>query len=162
MSRLDSFIRRMTAQRACLDWAAAAIAGVPGSVFELGLGNGRTYDHLRELLPDREIYVFEQVIKAHPDCIPPDDHLFLGDAARTMPEAVRRSGMRAALVHSDLGTGDDVFNADLARRMVPVIAEILAPGGIVVANIAMPHPGWTRLPEPEGVQRDRYFLYRGA
>ena len=54
MSRLDSFIRRLEAQRACLNRAAALISGIDGIVLELGLGNGRTYDHLRELFPDRE------------------------------------------------------------------------------------------------------------
>ena len=47
MSRLDSFIRRMKAQRACLDWAAQAISDLPGPVFELGLG--KASDHA--LLP---------------------------------------------------------------------------------------------------------------
>ena len=55
MSRLDAFIRRLQAQRTCLGLAADLVAGVPGPVLELGLGNGRTYDHLRELMPDREI-----------------------------------------------------------------------------------------------------------
>ena len=55
MSRLDSFIRRLEAQRACLNQAAALIVGLDGAVLELGLGNGRTYDHVRELFPDREI-----------------------------------------------------------------------------------------------------------
>ena len=50
----------MIAQRECLNWAAEAVAGVAGPVLELGLGNGRTYDHLRERLPEREIYVFER------------------------------------------------------------------------------------------------------
>jgi hypothetical protein len=54
MSRLDSFIRRLEAQRACLGYAAAQIRAIAGPVLELGLGNGRTYDHLRELLPERE------------------------------------------------------------------------------------------------------------
>ena len=58
MSRLDSFIRRLEAQRACLEYAAGQIRDLPGPVLELGLGNGRTYDHLRELLPEREIFVF--------------------------------------------------------------------------------------------------------
>ena len=49
MSRLDSFIRRMQAQRDCLNAAAGLIADVPGVVFDLGLGNGRTFDHLREV-----------------------------------------------------------------------------------------------------------------
>ena len=38
MSRLDSFIRRLEAQRACLNNAAQLIAGVPGNVLEFGLG----------------------------------------------------------------------------------------------------------------------------
>ena len=64
MSRLDSFIRRMQGQRDCLNRAAELIAGIPGPVLELGLGNGRTYDHLKEILPDREIFVFDRRIAA--------------------------------------------------------------------------------------------------
>ena len=51
MSRLDSVIRRLRAQQACLERAAALIRGLPGPVFEWGLGNGRTYDHLCQLCP---------------------------------------------------------------------------------------------------------------
>ena len=74
MSRLDSFIRRLKAQRACLTHAAQAIGNDEGTVLELGLGNGRTYDHLRECLPERDIFVFEREVRAHPDCIPDTDH----------------------------------------------------------------------------------------
>ena len=42
MSRLDSFIRRMSAQRDCLNHVADLLADVEGPVMELGLGNGRT------------------------------------------------------------------------------------------------------------------------
>jgi hypothetical protein len=70
MSRLDSFLRRMMAQRACLDRATELIKDVPGPVLKLGLGNGRTYDHLRRLMPRREIYVFEREMDAPPDCLP--------------------------------------------------------------------------------------------
>ncbi|MCH8923260.1 MAG: hypothetical protein IIA67_08960, partial [Planctomycetes bacterium] len=70
MSRLDINIRRLEAQRACLNLAAEMIRDLPGPVFELGLGNGRTYDHLRAALPEREIFVFEREVAAHPDCIP--------------------------------------------------------------------------------------------
>ena len=81
MSRLDSFIRRMLAQRACLNWAAEAVADIAGPVLELGLGNGRTYDHLRELMPEREIYVFERAIgsfdRAHDMSLPPEKFLIL-------------------------------------------------------------------------------------
>ena len=47
MSRLDSFIARMQAQRDCLNYLKPVIAAVPGPILEVGLGNGRTYDHLR-------------------------------------------------------------------------------------------------------------------
>ena len=90
MSRLDSFIRRLEAQRACLEYAAGQIRDLPGPVLELGLGNGRTYDHLRELLPEREIFVFERAVNAHPDCIPDPAHLILGDVRATLPQARAR------------------------------------------------------------------------
>ena len=51
MSRLDFMIDRLIAQRMLLADAARLIAGRPGCVFELGLGSGRTYDHLRNLFP---------------------------------------------------------------------------------------------------------------
>jgi hypothetical protein len=162
MSRLDSFIRRMQAQRACLDHAASLIRDLPGPVLELGLGNGRTYDHLRETLPDREIYVFDRRVKAHPDCIPPDDRLFLGEVADTLPEATVRLGATAALVHTDLGTGDAEANAVLADLVGPLIDAVLRPGGVVVANHALTVETWRPLPLPEGVKPGRYFLYEKA
>src|SRR3546814_12884208 len=92
MSRLDSAIRRLEAQRACLDLAMSMIAPVAGPAFELGLGNGRTYDHLRERIPERDIFVLERSVAAHPDCIPPDDRLFLGELRATLPAAIPRFG----------------------------------------------------------------------
>ena len=162
MSRLDSFIRRMTAQRTCLDWAAETIRGLPGPVLELGLGNGRTYDHLRERMPDRDIYVFDRRLKPHPDCVPPQDRFFLGEVTETLPAARARLGATAALVHTDLGTGDAAANAELARIVGPLIAAVLRPGGIVVANHELAVAGWSPLPEPAGVKPGRYYLYRSA
>ena len=52
MSRLDSMLRRLTAQRDGLNWAAAQIETLSGEVLDMGLGNGRTYDHLREVLQE--------------------------------------------------------------------------------------------------------------
>jgi hypothetical protein len=164
MSRLDSFIRRMQAQRACLDHAAATIRQRPGPVLELGLGNGRTYDHLREILPDRAIFVFDRRVKAHPDCIPPDDRLFLGEVTETLPRAADQLGPTAALVHTDLGTGDAAANAALAATVGPLIDALLRPGGVVVANHELAVDGWRALALPAGVKPGRYFLYekRGA
>ena len=100
MSRLDSFIARMQAQRDCLNFLKPAVAALPGPILEVGLGNGRTYDHLRDLFPGRDIYVFERTVAAHPDCIPPDDRLFLGEAREAIPHAARQLGAAAALIHS--------------------------------------------------------------
>ena len=162
MSRLDSFIRRMEAQRACLDWAAAAIVDLPGPVFELGLGNGRTYNHLRSRLPDREIYVFDRRVKSHPEDVPPDDRLFLGEVPETLPQAVARFGRTVAMIHNDLSTGVQADNQALVDTIGPHLAQLLRPGGVIIADYQLNVAGWTALPEPEGVKPGRYYLYRAA
>lgn len=162
MSRLDSFIRRMQAQRDCLNWVVGQLHDVPGPIFEIGLGNGRTYDHLRQLLPARDIYVFEREVRAHPDCVPPDDRLFLGDVHDSIPQATTRLKHKAALIHSDLGTGDRAANAVLGDWLGPALDTLLAPGGYVIANQPLSVARWTRLPEPDGVPKDRYFIYRAS
>jgi hypothetical protein len=160
MSRLDSFIRRLTAQRDCLALAARLIAGVPGPVLELGLGNGRTYDHLRTLLPDREIFVFDRRVAAHPDCIPDAAHLILGDVRETLPAALPRIGARAALAHCDIGTGVQADNDALAAFVGPVLAGLMAPGGIVVSDQRLAVAGWTPVELPAGVEPGRYHINR--
>lgn len=160
MSRLDSFIRRLEAQRACLDHVATAIAGIAGPVLEVGLGNGRTYDHLRSRLPGREIFVFDRQIDAHPDCVPDASHLFLGDLFDRLPDAIARLGRTATLIHSDIGTGDPARNARIAAALAPLYAQLLAPGGVVASDQEMPAVAWTEMPLPDGVPLGRYFLYR--
>jgi len=160
MSRLDSFIRRLEAQRACLGHAAEAIRGIDGIVLELGLGNGRTYDHLRSLFPDRDIYVCERQIAAHPDCVPPADRLILGDMRETLPAMRERFGRRVALAHLDAGTGDAAGNRALVTALAPDIVPLLCDGGILVSDQAIEAPELTPLPLPDGVAEDRYHLYR--
>src|SRR5260221_10812459 len=125
MSRLDSFIRRLEAQRACLDRAAALIGdvarGVPGPVLEFGLGNGRTFDHLRERLPGRDIFVFEREVAAHPDCVPAPDRLISGDLRQTLPAARARFAAAAALAHLDIATGDVAASRHLAADLAPLL-----------------------------------------
>jgi hypothetical protein len=127
-------------------------------VLELGLGNGRTYDHLREALPERDIFVFDRQVRAHPASIPPPDRLFLGELADTLPAAVLPAP--AVLVHSDIGSGDTALNADLARLIATHLPRLLAPQALVIADQEMPAEGWQRLPEPAGIAPGRYFLYR--
>jgi len=160
MSRLDSFIRRLEAQRSCLDKAAQAIETVPGAVFELGLGNGRTYDHLRQCLQEREIFVFEREVRAHPDCVPDDDHLILGDLKSTLPARQSQFSGGVALVHSDIGTGDAERNQRLAAWIATVIPKFLADGAWVVADQALNAPRLAPEALPEGIASGRYFVYR--
>ena len=162
MSRLDSFIRRLEAQRACLNEAAALIREVDGIVLELGLGNGRTYDHLRTLFPDREIYVCERRVAAHPDCVPPPDRLILGDLRETLPAARARFGGRVALAHLDVGTGDAAANRDLAASLTPALVPLLCRGAVLVSDPPIGSPQLEELPLPEGVAAGRYHLYRRA
>jgi hypothetical protein len=160
MSRLDSFIRRLEAQRACLEHVALRIRDVPGPVLEIGLGNGRTFDHLRGLLPGREIFVFEREVRAHPACIPDADHLLLGDIHTTLPASLVRLPEPAALAHSDLGTGDPEANAALAAWLAGMLPPLLAPGAWIVADQPMPIPLFEPQPPPAGIAQERYFLYR--
>ncbi|MGI9500713.1 MAG: class I SAM-dependent methyltransferase [Geminicoccaceae bacterium] len=160
MSRLDSFIRRLEAQRAGLDLAAHAINDLQGSVLELGLGNGRTYAHLRARLPEREIIVFERGVRAHPDCIPDSEYLMLGAIEETLPAFAESRAGQAALVHSDIGTGDAARNRKLAAWLAEALPPLLRPGAWVVADQALQETSLARQPLPADVAVDRYFLYR--
>ena len=162
MSRLDSAIRRLMAQRACLDLAVDLLAGVPGHVFELGLGNGRTYDHLRDRFPDREIFVFEKKLSAHPSCIPDDSHLFLGDVLERLPAVTARFRGAVALLHADIGSGVTEDNRRLAACISLLLPPLLAPGALVVTDQEMALPGATPIDLPDGVARGRYHVVRTA
>ena len=160
MSRLDSAIRRLQAQRACLDLAAELLDRVPGHVFELGLGNGRTYDHLRERFPSREIFVFEMKISAHPSCIPDDAHLFLGDVLDRLPAVTERFRGSVALVHADIGSGVAEDNRRLAARISALLPPFLAPDALVVTDQRMTLPAATPVDLPDGVAAGRYHVVR--
>jgi hypothetical protein len=160
VSRLDSFIRRLQAQRACLDLAADLVRDVDGEVLELGLGNGRTYHHLRQLLPDREIYVCERQVAAHPDCIPPAEFLLLGDMRETLPAARERLEGRVALAHLDPGTGDVEASRVLACELAPLVLPLLCPGAVLVSEPAVAAGVLAALPLPPCVAPGRYHLYQ--
>ena len=160
MSRLDSFIRRLKAQRACLDLAALLVRRLDGEILELGLGNGRTYDHLRQLFPDRRIYVCERRVAAHPDCIPPTELLLLGDMRDTLQCARKLLGDRIALAHFDPGTGDLAASRALAAELAPLIPPLLRPGGILVSEPALAAAELDPIALPQDLSPDRYHLYR--
>lgn len=160
MSRLDSFIRRLEAQRSCLAAAAAAIVDVPGPVLELGLGAGRSYDHLRELLPGRELYVFEREPTVGGALAPDPEHLVLGDFLETLPGALTRIGAPAALVHADIGSFSASSSRALAAAVAPLLDPLLRPGALVVGDQPMRAGRWAPVALPPGVAHERYHMYR--
>lgn len=160
MSRLDSVIRRLQAQRICLDWAAAQLKATPGVVFELGLGNGRTYDHLRALLPERDIYVFDIQVAAHPDCVPADNRLYLGDISQTLPKAAAEHAGRCLLVHSDIGSGVVAENRTIAALIGSALIPALAVGCLIISDQPLEIDGTEAVALPPGVAAERYFIRR--
>ncbi|SDW75765.1 S-adenosyl-L-methionine methyltransferase [Ruegeria halocynthiae] len=159
-SRLDLFIDRMVSQRACLDYAIARTAGQSGPVFELGLGNGRTYHHMVHHVQDRPVYVFERAVASHPDSTPPNDLVILGDVRETLPASVARFGASASLVHADLGGHNREKNDVFARLVSPLIEPLLAPGGLMVSSDRMYFDTLTELSLPDGAVEGRCFIYQ--
>jgi S-adenosyl-L-methionine methyltransferase len=160
VSRLDSFIRRLEAQRACIERAATLVRDLDGEVLELGLGNGRTYDHLRELFPDRNVYVCERSIAAHPACVPPPEFLLLGEMRDTLPAVRRWLEGRVALAHLDAASGDAAASRSLADELVPLIVPLLRYNGVLVSEPAIAADELHPLALPTSVNPGRYNLYR--
>lgn len=157
MSRLDSMLRRLSAQRDGLNWAADRIRDQPGDVLDLGLGNGRTYDHLREILPDRRIWVIDRMLQCHPSCTPPEADFLEGEAE---PMLARLAGQdqRIALAHYDLGFGIKEQDVAEAARLSPALAQVMAPGGLIISG--QPLVGFEQLTGPDSIAPDRYLFYR--
>ncbi|MEE8333892.1 MAG: class I SAM-dependent methyltransferase [Alphaproteobacteria bacterium] len=160
MSRLDRAIDRFAAQRAFLGRAAELVDAIPGPVLEIGLGKGRTFDHLRGLLPEREIFVFDHHVHAPADCVPDDDHLFLGDFRESLATAAARLSDRAVLAHADIGSEKPLRDAELAAALAPLIDALMAPDAIVVADRELAAARWTPIEAPEEPGRFPYFMYR--
>ena len=157
MSRLDSMLRRLTAQRDGLNWAASAIAEVKGDVLDHGLGNGRTYDHLRVVLLDRRVWVIDRVLQCHPSCVPPEENFLQGEA-EPMLARLSQDGHQLALAHYDLGFGVKEKDVAEAAKLSPALARVMAPGGIVISG--QPLVGLTEIDGPAGIPEGRYMFYR--
>lgn len=163
MSRLDKAIVRLSAQRALLDEAAAAARRLRpegGLALELGLGNGRTYHHLRERLPGWQVVAFDVRLTAHPASVPAEGDLILGDIARTGPDFARRHGAAAALVHADMGDGVVAHDTVLERWLPEVVASLAAPEAIVLCSTRLEHAALQAAPYPEAAPVYEYFVYR--
>ncbi|MFK0161376.1 class I SAM-dependent methyltransferase [Rhizobium sp. NPDC090279] len=157
MSRLDSFIRRLSAQRDILNIVAEEVKTLDGPVLELGLGNGRTFDHLRELFPDRRIIAFDRAVNAYGPSMPSADNLVLGEIMDTARAFV---GANASLAHADIGTGYEDKDAITLSWLPGIMAGVLASGGLAVSGLPLHHPDLKMLPLPSTVKEGRYFIYR--
>jgi S-adenosyl-L-methionine methyltransferase len=160
MSRLDSMIARLTAQRLCLNHAVELIGPMPGVVFEVGLGNGRTFSHLHEQMPDREIYVFDRAINAHPDCRPGPQYTFLGEIEETLPQALARFSGGIAFVHADVGDGTSDYGQHMAEVMNSSLPGHLPPGAVVACDQRLSLPAASLLTIPGLADSERYFFYQ--
>lgn len=160
MSRLDSMIRRLVAHRKVLDWARERLADAPGDILECGLGNGRTFDHLRQNFPDRSVLVVERDPSPHPDCWPEPDELLQGEATEVLND-LRESHRHFALINYDLGTGDADFSRSEAAALAPAMADLLRPGGLLVSVQPLPDlPVWQAIPPDVTGGGDRVQVYR--
>ena len=166
-SALERFAARLLAQRAYLADAARRIAAVPGPVFEIGLGKGRTFDHLRRLLPDRAIYCFDREHHAPAEESPPAERLVIGEIRTTLPALAARLGVKAALAHCDIGTRKPARDMEFARYLAATLPGVMAAGGIVLGDRPMESPRLEPLPapdyaHPDGIAAWPYYLYRVA
>ncbi|PCH66219.1 MAG: hypothetical protein COC12_13515 [Rhodobacteraceae bacterium] len=157
MSRLDSMLRRFAAQRDGLNWAAEQTADLAGDALDLGLGNGRTYDHMREVMPNRRIWVIDRVLQCHPSCTPPEADFLMGEAEPMLQKLVDNTA-RIIMVHYDFGFGIKEKDVAEAARLSPLIASIMLPGGMVVSG--QPLVGMQQIKGPDSIAPDRYLFYR--
>lgn len=157
MSRLESFLRRLSAQRDGLNWAAAQIKGLSGDALELGLGNGRSYDHMREVSGGRRIWVIDRALHCHPSCTPPAADFLEGDA-EAMLRRMAKVQTRLILAHYDFGIGAKDQDAKEAAHLSPLIKKLMLPGGVLLSS--QPLLGFTQVQGPAAIAPKRYMFYR--
>ncbi|MBR9864774.1 MAG: hypothetical protein GYB24_15150 [Rhodobacteraceae bacterium] len=157
MSRLDSMLRRFTAQRDGLNWAAKLVESHAGDGLDMGLGNGRTYDHMRETMPDRRIWVMDRVLQCHPSCVPPELDFLQGEAEEGLARLAEMDA-KIVLAHYDFGYGVKEEDVAEAARLSPLIAKVMVPGGMIVSG--QPLEGFDQVQGPEHIAPDRYYFYR--
>lgn len=139
VSYLDETIALVQTQIAVLDAATRSLEDRPGPAMDVGLGNGRTYSHLCEKMPDRKIFAFDTSLKAATASIPPADQLILGDIRETMAFALPRMKERAIFVHCDISTGDPTANLATEAWLSICLAPVTAVGAVAVSRLKL-HP----------------------
>ncbi|WP_223424816.1 class I SAM-dependent methyltransferase [Tateyamaria pelophila] len=157
MSRLESMRRRLTAQIDGINWAADQIKGIDGDVLEMGLGNGRTYDHLRQEIKGRRIWVIDRILECHPSCVPPEADFLQGEAEDIL-QRMAGEGKQMALAHYDFGFGVKELDVQEGAKLSPFIAAVMVSGGLVLSQ--QPLVGLEQISGPETIAPDRYLFFR--
>ena len=160
MSRLEDFANRFLTQLAALDRAVELIGPMEGIVVELGLGKGRSFDHLRQRLPRRRIYVFDRELSCEPELAPPSEFRVFGEITTTLPAFCRRYSGQAVLVHSDIGTRHRVKDMPLVEFVAEHLDHLLKRGAVVASDRPMESARWTRLPQLPEMEHFPYYMYR--
>lgn len=142
-------------QRASLERASALITQLPGPALQIGWGDGVAYDHLHEILRRRELFVFDRTIAAPAEAPPAAEQRILGDPAETLPQAWERWRREAALAYLNFPAP-----ARIAAEWAPLVAPLLRPGAVVIAETAIELPGWEVVAAPESARDAREHLYR--
>lgn len=139
-------------------------SGDRGAGARIGLGHGRTYDHLRQNFPDRDIYAFENRVSPNVFVRPADELLFLGDIADTIRTAAARLPRKAALAHSDLGLKDRQGAVPIVADIIAYLPGLMAKGGFYISNVdialvdgSVP-PAFRRRDFPQATG-DQYHIY---
>ncbi len=161
---LERTLMRIDTQIRLIDWAAGRLAEgaayVDGHVVELGLGNGRTYDHLRARLGDRRIIVLDREMKANPDRRPPDGDFIKGEIAATWRTLAASHPNAAALIHADLGDGTDRYDAVLEAWLGEACAALGAPGALILSSTRIMHPDIAPIEPPFTPLGGHYLVYQ--
>lgn len=150
-------LRRFTAQRDGLNWAASLIEGMEGDALDMGLGNGRTYDHMREIMPERRLWVMDRILQCHPSCVPPEDDFLQGEAEDGLTR-LKELGAKIMISHYDFGFGVKEKDVEEAARFSPLIAEVMGQNGVIVSG--QPLVGLEAIQGPDHIAPDRYYFYR--
>jgi hypothetical protein len=165
MSRLDSHIRQKIAQRESINLAARWLAHEEGILVEFGLSTGRSYSHLLERFPGRDIFCFDRMDNTHPLSRPPADRLVLGEFTKVLedPTLHARFTGRVILAHIDIGCGSPVDDW-MPELVMDRIHRWLKPGAVVLSDQDLTlDPAWQldRVDTTADVQdAARYNVYR--
>ena len=71
--------------------------------------------------------------------------------------ACDQMGVRLALAHYDLGSGVNEIDVAEAVALGPLIARLMAPGGLIASG--QPMQGLQTVEGPAGIPDNRYFFY---